>query len=143
MSRITPSPAPTSAADKALLFLRLFVGALLFTEAITKSQQYPWLEQEYPTILGIEGAAIVTIVGILEVVAGVLLSVGLLTRATAALMAVAMFTAAFFLFPHQTFAQGELKFVYAGIYVTLAIGGGGRYALDEILLPVLRSARRT
>lgn len=133
----TSSTAPTS-ADKAALFLRLFIGALLFTEAITKSQQYPWLEQEYPTILGIGGAAIVSIVGILEVIAGVLISIGLFTRATATIMAIVMFFAAFFIFPQQTFSQGELKFVYTGIYITLAIGGGGRYALDEVFLPSLR-----
>ena len=133
----TSSTAPTS-ADKATLFLRLFIGALLFTEAITKSQQYPWLEQEYPTILGIGGASIVTIVGILEVIAGVLLTIGLFTRATATIMAIVMFFAAFFIFPQQTFSQGELKFVYAGIYTSLAIGGGGRYALDEVFLPLFR-----
>lgn len=131
-------PTPTR-ADKATLFLRLFIGAVLFTEAITKSQQYPWLEQEYPTLFGIDGADTVSIVGILELIAGLLITIGLFTRITAGIMAVAMLSAAFLLFPDQTFAQGELKFVYAGIYVTLAIGGGGRYALDEILPPTLRN----
>lgn len=124
---------PIGAADKATLFLRLFIGALLFTQAITKSQQFPWLESEYPTILGIDGASVVTIVGVLELIAGVMLTVGLLTRLVAIVMAVAMLAAAFLFFPGQSFDQSELKVVYAGIYVALAISGGGRYAFDTII----------
>ena len=124
---------PIGAADKATLFLRLFIGALLFTQAITKSQQYPWLESEYPTILGIDGASVVTIVGLLELIAGVMLTVGLLTRLVAIVMAIAMLAAAFLFFPGQSFDQSELKVVYAGIYVALAISGGGRYAFDTII----------
>ena len=124
---------PIGAADKATLFLRLFIGALLFTQAITKSQQYPWLESEYPTILGIDGASVVTIVGLLELIAGVMLTVGLLTRLVAIVMAIAMLAAAFLFFPGQSFDQSELKVVYAGIYVALAISGGGRYAFETII----------
>lgn len=135
MSNTLSTPTRT---DKATLFLRLFIGAILFTEAITKSQQYPWLEQQYPTLFGIDGADTVSIVGFLELLAGVFLTIGLFTRITAGIMAIAMFAAAFLLFPNQTFAQGELKFIYMGIYITLAIGGGGRYGLDEVFLPTLR-----
>ena len=131
---------PLGAADKATLFLRLFIGALLFTEAITKSQNYMLLEGEYPTILGLNGADVVSLVGVLEVVAGVMITVGLLTRLTAGVMAVAMLGAAFLFFPHQTFSQGELKVVYAGIYITLLISGGGRYSFDSILFS-LRKGR--
>ncbi len=128
-----PLFAPIGASDKATLFLRLFIGAILFTEAITKSQQYPWLESEYPTLLGINGASVVTIVGVLELLAGVMLTIGLLTRVVAILMALAMLSAAFIFFPGQSFDQSELKVVYAGIYVTLAISGGGRYAFDTLI----------
>lgn len=120
------------AADKAALFLRLFIGALLLTQAITKSQDYLWLEQEYPPILGIDGAAIVTLTGIVELLAGVMLIIGLFTRVIAAVMTCVMLAAAFLFFPAQTFDQSELKVVYAGIYLTLAISGGGRYAIDAM-----------
>lgn len=124
---------PIGTSDKATLFLRLFIGALLFTQAITKSQQYPWLESEYPSILGIDGASVVTIVGLLELIAGVMLTIGLLTRLVAIVMAVAMLAAAFVFFPGQSFDQSELKVVYAGIYVAIAISGGGRYAFDTLI----------
>ena len=127
-------------AYKAALFLRIFAGILLFTQAITKSQDYLWLSEEYPTILGIGAPKVVSIVGIVELVAGVLLTVGLFTRITAVVMAVVMFAAAFLFFPGQSFDQGELKFIYAGIYITLAISGGGRYSLDN-LVDVLRGAK--
>ncbi len=129
---------PLGGADKATLFLRLFIGAILFTQAITKSQQYLWLEGEYPSILGIGAAEVVSLVGILEVVAGVMITIGLLVRPAAIVMAVVMFGAAILFFPHQTFDQAELKVVYAGVYITLAISGGGRYSFDAML----RSQRR-
>ena len=120
-------------ADSAILFLRLFIGTLLFTQAITKSQQYLWLEGEYPSLWGLSGADVVSFVGVLEAVAGALLAVGLLTRLTSAVMTVVMVGAAFLLFPGQSFDEAELKVVYAGIYVFLLIAGGGRYSLDRLV----------
>ena len=125
-------------ADKATLFLRLFIGVVLFTQAITKSQQYPFLESEYPAIGGLSAAEVVSAIGVLELVAGGLLTIGLLTRLTAGVMAVVMFGAAFLFFPHQSLDQAELKVVYAGIYIALIISGGGRYSLDTIILPQIR-----
>ena len=89
---------------------------------------------------GLSSASVVSIVGIIEAVAGALLAMGLLTRITSAVMTVIMFGAAFMLFPSQTFDQAELKVVYAGIYITLAISGGGRYSLDTIIFS-LRGGR--
>jgi putative oxidoreductase len=124
---------PFGGADKAALFLRIFIGTLLFTQAITKSQDYLWLEQQYPSIWGIPPSTILSMVGVIEAIAGVMLTIGLLTRYCASVMAALMFAAAFIFFPHQDFAEGELKFVYTGIYITLAISGGGRYSLDTII----------
>lgn len=125
-----------SRADSAILFLRLFIGTILFTQAITKSQQYPWLEQEYPSLWGLSGADVVSLVGIIEAVAGALLAVGLFTRVTSAVMTVVMIGAAFLLFPHQSFDQAELKVVYGGIYIFLLIAGAGRYSLDRLVCMV-------
>ena len=125
-------PAEMQRTDKGLLFLRLFTATLLFTEAITKSQDFLLIENDYPTILGISSAQIVTITGLLELGAGVLLAMGLFVRPVAAVMTVVMFGAAFLFFPGQTFAQAELHVVFAGIYIFLAIVGGGRYSLDRL-----------
>lgn len=125
-----------SRADSAILFLRLFMGTLLFTQAITKSQQYLWLEQEYPAMWGLSSADVVSLVGIIEAVAGALLAMGLLTRITSVVMTVVMFGAAFLLFPSQSFDQAELKVVYAGIYIFLLIAGAGRYSLDRLICMV-------
>ena len=130
-----------SRADSAILFLRLFIGTILFTQAITKSQQYLWLEEDYPAILGLSGADVVSLVGTIEAVSGALLAMGLLTRVTSAVMAVVMFVAAFVLFPSQSFDQAELKVVYAGIYIFLLIAGGGRYSLDRLVC-VARAGQR-
>ncbi len=116
-----------------MLFLRLFVATLLFTQAITKSQDYLLIENQYPSIWGITSDQVVTIVGLLELGAGVLLAIGLFTRVASAVMVVVMFGAAFLFFPGQTFAQAELHVVYAGIYIFLLIVGAGRFSLDSLL----------
>ena len=136
-----PSCASLSAAraDSAILFLRLFIGTLLFTQAITKSQEYLWLEQEYPSLWGLSGADVVSIIGTIEAVAGALLAMGLLTRLTSAVMTVVMVGAAFLLFPGQTFDQAELKVVYAGIYIFLLLAGAGRYSLDRLVCLMRRT----
>lgn len=124
---------PLGSADKATLFLRIFIGTLLFTQAITKSQDYLWLQEQYPSIFGIPPSSVVSMVGVVEAIAGVLLTIGLMTRYCSAVMAIMMFAAAFLFFPAQNFYEGELKVVYAGIYITLAISGGGRYSLDTLI----------
>lgn len=121
--------------DKATLFLRLFVATMLFTEAITKSQDYLQLEGEYPAIMGLSQAQVVSLVGMMELGAGVLMAIGLFTRITAAIMAVVMVGAAFLFFPEQSFAQAELHVVYAGIYIYMVIAGAGYYSLDRLFLP--------
>lgn len=125
--------------DKAILFLRLFLATILFTQAITKSQQYPWLVQEYPSIFGLSGADVVSLVGVIDLVAAVLIGIGLFTRITSAVMVVVMLGAAFLMFPHQSFALAEAKVVYAGIYLFLLLAGAGRYSFDRLLCN-LRSA---
>ena len=43
-----------------------------------------------------------------------------------------MFVATFVAFPDKSFADGELSFVYMGIYIFLIISGGGEYSLDRL-----------
>lgn len=128
--------------DSANLFMRLFIAAILFTEAITKSQDYMWLESEYPDIFGLGADNAVTAAGIVEAACGALLAMGLFTRYAAAVMAAVMFCAAFIFFPHKTFAQGELNFICMGIYIYIFIAGGGRYALDSMFLGGARAKKR-
>lgn len=116
--------------DRALLYLRIFIGAMLLTRVITKSQEYLVLEDEYPRILGIDGGSVVTIAGIVEVLCAVAVITGFWIRYASALMVVVMLGALFF-FPSQTFSQGELNFVYAGIFLFFALSGGGRYAMTN------------
>ncbi|MDY3979380.1 MAG: DoxX family protein [Tidjanibacter sp.] len=115
--------------DRALLYLRIFIGAMLLTRVITKSQEYLVLEDEYPRILGIDGGSVVTIAGIVEVLCAVAVITGFWIRYASALMVAVMLSAALLFFPNQTFAQGELNFVYGGVFLFFALSGGGSYAM--------------
>ena len=100
---------------------------------ITKLQDYEMLYPSFPDLLGLGGGTTLTIITLIEVGCSALLIIGLLVRPASIILAIGMFTATFIAFPHKTFAQGELSFVYMGIYLALAISGGGRYAFDKLL----------
>lgn len=120
-----------SSIDGAVLFLRIAIGTMLITSAITKSQDYPFLASSFPDLFGLGEGGTVTAIAIAELVTACLLVAGLLVRPAALLVACGMFAATFVLFPDKSFAQGELSLVYCCIAVTLLISGAGRYSLDS------------
>jgi len=75
--------------------------------------------------------------GVLELVGGLLLILGFLTRPAAALLMVEMVVAYFMAhaaqgrWPIQN--QGELALLYASIFVFLAANGAGPFSIDEIV----------
>lgn len=119
---------------QALLFMRVFISVMMFTSAIGKSQQYYLLEPNYPTLWGIEAGSVMSAITVVEVTCSCLIVMGLLTKPAAWLMAAGMFVSLFVMFPSKSFAQSELQFVYMCIYVYIGLAGGGRYALDGLLL---------
>lgn len=118
--------------DSAILFLRLFIGAMMLTHGIGKIQGYDYLVNSFPDPFGIGHAASFTLITIAEVGFSMALMVGLFTRLAALGLAFGMFVATFIAFPDKSFADGELSFVYMGIYIFMVISGGGGYSLDKL-----------
>ncbi len=108
----------------------------MLTHGITKVQNYDMLLSTFPDPLGIGTGASITLIALAEVGCSCLLIIGLFVRISAIILAFGMFVATFLAFPGQSFAQGELSFVYMGIYVFLAISGGGWYSLDNLFFRV-------
>lgn len=121
--------------DAAVLFMRIFVGAMMLTHGIGKLQNYNAIVNSFPDPFGIGSAVSFTLITLAEVGCSVLIIMGLLTRLATLPLIFGMFVATFLAFPDKTFAEGELSFVYMGIYVMLFISGGGRYALDALFFP--------
>ncbi len=118
--------------DTAILFLRLFIGAMMLTHGIGKIQQYDYLVGSFPDPLGIGSATSFALITIAEVGFSVAIMIGIFTRLSAIGLAFGMFVATFVAFPDKSFADGELSFVYMGIYIFLIISGGGEYSLDRL-----------
>jgi putative oxidoreductase len=83
-----------------------------------------------PSLLGVSG--------IIEFFGGILLILGLCTRLTAFIMAGEMAVAYFKVHvprgPWPLTNRGELPVVYCFLLLYLAFAGGGRYALDRLIL---------
>lgn len=116
--------------DSALLFLRIFVGAMMLTHGLYKIQNFDFLVSNFPDPLGFGNATSLTLITLTEVGCSFLIIMGLLVRLATLPLIFGMFTAAFLSYPGHTFTQSELSLAYMGIYVFLLIAGGGKYSLD-------------
>ena len=124
--------------DSAILFMRIFIGAMMLTHGIGKIQNYNAIVNSFPDPWGIGSAVSFTLITLTEVGCSVLIIMGLFTRLATLPLIFGMYVATFIAFPEKTFAEGELSFVYMGIYIMLLISGGGRYALDALFFPYRR-----
>ena len=127
--------------DSAILFMRIFIGAMMLTHGISKLQNYNAIVNSFPDPLGIGSAASFAIITFVEVGCSVLIIMGLFTRLATLPLIFGMFVATFIAFPDKSFAAGELSFVYMGIYIMLLISGGGRYAIDAFMFPYWTAER--
>lgn len=142
---MTTSTTPTTATsglvparwtDLALLALRVVVGLMYATHGAQKLFGWPPGDQPgHPPLVSLFGVA-----GVLEFVGGLMIAVGLSTRAVAFVLAGQMAVAYFMVHapavsqnPYAVFPllnRGEPAVLYCFIYLTLwAIGPGG-YSLD-------------
>lgn len=117
-------------SDVAILFLRMFIGAIMLLHIIGKLQTYDNVVNSYRHILGFDGATSFFIVTAFEGLFSAMIMMGLATRFASAMMIIvsAMAIAEALLPGGLPTDHAKLYFVYMGIYLTLTISGGGLYA---------------
>ena len=121
-------------APKVLSILRVIAGFLILQHGLQKIFGFPAGPQPQPTppLLSMMG-----IVGILELVGGILLIIGLFTRPAAfilsGLLAVAYFMAHAPAGFWPVLNKGELAALYSFVFLYLAVAGGGEWSLDRML----------
>lgn len=118
--------------DKAILFMRLFIGAIILLHVIDKLQRYNYMIVGFPPLLFNNGEASFVILTTLEALFAVMIMWGFWTRFAAFIMAMGMFVDIFVIYPTLGWLGVERQVLYIGIYVFLVISGGGKYALDEL-----------
>ena len=99
---------------------------------IGKLQDYDKLLLTYHHILGFDAATSFAVITLLEGVFAAMIMLGVATRFASAMMliVVAMSIAEALLNDTPDVATAKLNFVYMGIYITLLVSGGGRYAFN-------------
>ena len=117
--------------DRSILFLRLFVGVLIALHIIDKLQSYNFVLTGYPALLFESSWATFVIFTFLEAMFAVMLILGYATRFAAFIMALGMFVEIFIVYPSLGWLGVERQILYIGIYATLVLSGGGRYALES------------
>lgn len=119
-------------SDVAILFLRLFIGGVMLLHIVGKMQVYDNILLTYHRILGLDAATSFAVITILEGLFAAMIILGVATRFASAMMliVVAMSIAEALLNDTPDVATAKLNFVYMGIYITLLISGGGRYAFN-------------
>ena len=116
--------------DVAILFLRFFIGAVVYLHLIGQMQTYDNVVNHYPQILGFDSATSFAIVAITKATLATMIIVGLFTRFAASwMMVIAARSVAEAMMPDVIPTErAKLDFVYMGIYLTLVISGGGYYS---------------
>ena len=117
--------------DRAILFLRLFVGVLITLHIIDKLQTYNFVLTGYPALIFDSSWATFVIFTLLEAIFAVMIILGWGTRFAAFIMSLGMFVEIFVIYPSLGWLGVERQILYIGIYVTLVFSGSGRYGLEE------------
>jgi putative oxidoreductase len=134
-------PSRSVWTGRMLSILRIVAGAVFFTHGTQKVFGIPPLPQG----MAIELMSQAGIAGILEVVGGLLIILGLLTRPTAFVLAGEMAVAYFQVhFPNSFWATangGEPAVLYCFIFLYFVFAGAGPWSVDAMIARS-RSGRR-
>jgi putative oxidoreductase len=125
---------PPTRTDRAILFLRIFIAAVMLLHIIGKMQNYDNVVLTFPSLLDFNRPTSLALSIIFEAAMAAMIAIGIGTRLSALLMFI---TSLVTLFDIALQAEGaistdaaKLQFIYAGIFLTLMISGGGRYSIS-------------
>ena len=125
---------PPTRTDRAILFLRIFIAAVMLLHIIGKMQNYDNVVLTFPSLLDFNRPTSLALSIIFEAAMATMIAIGIGTRLSALLMFI---TSLVTLFDIALQAEGaistdaaKLQFIYAGIFLTLMISGGGRYSIS-------------
>jgi putative oxidoreductase len=131
-----PSVFPDASVSRLLLTLRLFFGFLFLMHGIDKLANFEVLSYSFPDPLGMGSHLSLVLVILAEVFCALTFIGGFLFRISLLPMLFAMFIA-FFYAHGGSIADGELAFIYLGVFLLLLVTGPGRYSADYLIYRVV------
>jgi putative oxidoreductase len=124
----------SSSANCALLVLRLWLGlTILLNHGWGKLSKFQSMSGSFADPLGIGHTASLSLAVFAEVVAALLLILGLFTRFGALVLSINM-AVAFIKVHHLALKgdhSGELAFIYLAGFIAILLAGPGRFSLDS------------
>jgi len=125
---------------RMLSILRIIIGLLYMEHGLAKILDFPHQPNHAPYALFTLNPGLQ---GLLELVGGLLLALGLLTRTVAFVLAGNMAVAYFMVHAPRGFFPllngGELAIVYCFIFLYFWLAGGGEWSLDRLRAPASAS----
>lgn len=119
--------------DLGLMFLRLSFGVMMITHGAAKLANFSTLKATFPDPIGWGGTMSLAAIICVEIGASLLIIAGLLTRLAAIALMFSMCIAAFVVHAPFSLSGSELPLLYLLVYVTLFIGGAGKYSADHLI----------
>jgi putative oxidoreductase len=124
-------------SPRILGVLRILTGLLFVQHGLSKLFGWPHVamfdDLQYFSLLGLAG--------VIELVGGLLLTLGLFTRPAAFIMSGEMAAAYFIWYPPSSYffpAQngGDAEILYCFVFFYFFVGGSGAWGLDRVIRPV-------
>jgi putative oxidoreductase len=117
--------------DEALLALRLGFGGFMLTHGIPKISKLS-NAAEFPDPLNIGGLPSLILCLIGEVLAPILIIIGLKTKLAAIPAAITMVVAAFIIHANDDLASKEHALLYLIAFVVIFLAGPGKFSVDRM-----------
>jgi putative oxidoreductase len=118
-----------------ILLLRVGAGGLLFfAHGLPKLQHWSERAPEFANPIGLGPEVSFSLVVFAEVVCALAVTLGVATRVAAAPIVFFLLIGAFVQHGTDPFSDKELALVYAVPFAALTLTGGGRHALDTLIL---------
>lgn len=120
--------------DVALLVLRVAIGVLMLNHGIPKIKKLISPEPiHFFSTFGLSERNSLIVAAFVEVFFSTLLILGLGTRIAAIPLLLTMIIAAFHTLKSFPFDKKEVPVLYLLIYITILLGGSGKFSLDYII----------
>lgn len=120
--------------EGAITLLRFTVGILM--AGLHGSGKIPPSEQLIGGVTGLGFPApelFAWLAGLAELLGGIFLAVGFLTRPSALFIAITMFVAAFGMHLQDPWSVKELSVIYLVVAILFAVRGAGRWSVDNLI----------
>ena len=122
------------ATDLGLLFLRLASGGMMaYSHGWGKLQKMLGGDMSFADPIGMGEEASLVLTVFAEFVCGILVALGLFTRAALIPLIITMVVAVFIIHAEDPFSKQEFGLLYLVPYLTLFLAGPGKLSLDKKL----------